>query len=46
MKSKTLTRRRFIGTAAAAAAALSVSPIKASSRNSGRQEAAPSFKLK
>jgi hydroxypyruvate isomerase len=46
MKNKMLTRRRFIGTAAAAAAALSVSPIKASSRNSGRQETAPSFKLK
>jgi hydroxypyruvate isomerase len=46
MNKRTLTRRRFIGTAAAAAAALSVSPIKASSRNSGRQEAAPSFKLK
>ena len=46
MKSKTLTRRRFIGTAAAAAAALSVSPVKASSRNASRQEAARGFKLK
>jgi hydroxypyruvate isomerase len=46
MIEKKFSRRRFIGTAAAAAAALSVSPIRGSGGNTVRQKATPGFKLK
>jgi hydroxypyruvate isomerase len=46
MKDGKFSRRQFIGTAAAAAAALSVKPIRASVKNPGLQEVESSFKLK
>ena len=46
MKHKKLSRRQFIGTATAAAAALAVSPIGAAGKNSAAQSAKSGFKLK
>jgi hydroxypyruvate isomerase len=46
MKDRKFSRRQFIGTAAAAAAALSVKPVIATVKNPGFQAAQPGFKLK
>ena len=46
MKDKKLTRRKFLGTATAAAAALAVSPIGVAGKNRAAQSAKSGFKLK
>ena len=46
MKNKKLSRRQFIGTTSAAAAALAVSPITVSGKNAAVRSAKSGFKLK
>ena len=46
MKNKKLSRRRFIGTATAAAAALAVGPVGFAGKNSAARQAKSGFKLK